>query len=72
MDDLFGFVFDDERREDVDDEDVDVGRGWDSSRSFDVDVLPLILSDEDEDWVLLIEVVRFDFEDFINGEAKNE
>jgi hypothetical protein len=68
VDDLFG-LFEDERREDVDD-DVDVGRGWDSSIIFDVDVLPLTISDEDEDGVLLIGVVRFDFEDFIVDEAK--
>jgi hypothetical protein len=35
-----------------------------------VDVLPLTISDEDEDGVLLIGVVRFDFEDFIVDEAK--
>ncbi len=69
VDDLFG-LFDDERREDVDDDDVDVGRGWDSSIIFDVDVLPLTISDEDEDGVLLIEFVRFDFEDFIIGESR--
>jgi hypothetical protein len=27
VDDLFGLLVDDERREDVDDDDVDVGRG---------------------------------------------
>lgn len=70
VDDLFG-LFDDERREDVDD-DVDVGRGWDSSIIFDVDVLPLTISDEDEGGVLLIDVVRFDFEDFIIGEARKK
>ncbi len=61
---------DDERREDVDDDDVDVGRGWDSWGTFDVDVdvLPLIVSVEDG--VLLIEVVGFDFEDFIFDEAR--
>lgn len=69
VDDLFG-LFDDERREDVDDDDVDVGRGWDSSIIFDVDVLPLTISDEDADGVLLIEFVRFDFEDFIIGESR--
>ncbi len=68
VDDLFGLLVDDERREDVDDDDVDVGRGWDSWRIFDVDVLPFTVSDEDG--VLLWEVAGFDFEDFIFVEAR--
>jgi len=35
-----------------------------------VDVLSLTISDEDEGGVLLIGVLRFDFEDFIVGDAK--
>ncbi len=51
---------------------VDVGRGCDPSQIFDVDVLPFAISDAaEEDVLLVIEVVRFVFEDLIRGEAKN-
>jgi len=65
----FDWRLDAERRDDVDEDEVDVGRGWDeSSVCFDDDdVLPLDLSDE---WEWFVDVVDFDLEDLITDEAR--
>ena len=64
----FFWLFDEEGREDAD-EDVDVGRRYDSSVVFDVDVFSCVALVDAND-VLVAGVVRFDLDDLTLGDAK--